>query len=115
MGDEPLWRVLLEDIDGGVGDPPAKFEQRGFGQHIASLDRRTEEVHLQFLGHRQWHDADLVINWLRAVKSPAELEVLGEAAIIAGAAMQVAYDGVRPGVRRFRSPTESCCHRVLCI
>ncbi|MFY0611742.1 MAG: M24 family metallopeptidase [Hyphomicrobiaceae bacterium] len=58
-------------------------------------------AHLQTgLPNSAWLDADLLINWLRVVKSPAELEFLGQAATIAGCAMQTAYDGVRPGMRQ---------------
>ena len=52
------------------------------------------------LPNSSWLDADLLVNWLRLIKSPAELEALRQAAAIAGVAMQVAYDGVRPGVRQ---------------
>lgn len=47
-----------------------------------------------------WVDADLLINWVRLVKSPAEVEMIRQASVIAGLAMQTAYDGVRPGVRQ---------------
>merc|ERR1712185_466217 len=45
-------------------------------------------------------DADLLVNWQRLVKSPAELAVMRRAARIAEAAMQTARDGARPGVRQ---------------
>ena len=45
-------------------------------------------------------DADLLVNWQRLVKSPAELEVMRGAARIAEAAMQTAWDGARVGVRQ---------------
>ena len=45
-------------------------------------------------------DADLLVNWQRLVKSPAELEVMRGAAQIAEAAMQTAWDGARVGVRQ---------------
>jgi Xaa-Pro aminopeptidase len=45
-------------------------------------------------------DADLLVNWQRLVKSPAELEVMRRAARIAEAAMQTAWDGARAGVRQ---------------
>ncbi|MGI9354811.1 MAG: M24 family metallopeptidase, partial [Rhizobiaceae bacterium] len=52
------------------------------------------------LPNSKWHDAELLVNWLRVIKSPAELGMLSQAAAIAGVAMQTAYDGVRPGVRQ---------------
>ena len=45
-------------------------------------------------------DADLLVNWQRLVKSPAELEVMRGAARLAEAAMQTAWDGTRAGVRQ---------------
>lgn len=47
-----------------------------------------------------WADCGKLVNWQRLTKSPAEIVMLQQAAIIAGKAMQVAYDGVRPGVRQ---------------
>lgn len=48
----------------------------------------------------KWRDANLLVNWQRVVKSTSELNVLKQAATIAGAVMQVAYDGIQPGVRQ---------------
>jgi len=45
-------------------------------------------------------DADLLVNWQRLVKSEAELAMMRDAARIAEAAMQTAWDGARPGVRQ---------------
>ena len=45
-------------------------------------------------------DADLLVNWQRLVKSPAELEVMRRAARIAEAAMKTAWDGAHAGVRQ---------------
>ena len=47
-----------------------------------------------------WVDADLLINWVRLVKSEAEIAVMREAARIAEIAMQTAWAGARPGVRQ---------------
>ena len=44
-------------------------------------------------------DATGLINWVRTVKSDAELAVMREAGRIADAAMAVAFDAIRPGVR----------------
>lgn len=52
------------------------------------------------LANAVWSDADLLVNWVRVTKSPAELAMMCQASIIAGRAMQVAWDGVRPGVRQ---------------
>lgn len=44
-------------------------------------------------------DADLLVNWVRAVKSPAEIAYLRHAALIAGRAVEAAYEAIAPGVR----------------
>lgn len=48
----------------------------------------------------QWSDADRLVNWIRTIKSPAEIEILRQAAVLAERAMQVAWDEVRPGKRQ---------------
>ncbi|MGB0506652.1 MAG: M24 family metallopeptidase [Pikeienuella sp.] len=48
----------------------------------------------------KWVDADLLVNWLRVVKSPAEIAYMKQASVIASAAMQTAYDLVKPGERQ---------------
>lgn len=45
-------------------------------------------------------DADLLVNWQRLIKSPAELEVMQNAARIAEGAMQTAWNGARVGIRQ---------------
>lgn len=52
------------------------------------------------LPNSHWRDCELLVNWQRLIKSSAEIEMLQQAAVIAGHAMQTAYDGVRPGVRQ---------------
>ncbi len=47
-----------------------------------------------------WVDCEILVNWVRLIKSPAEIAMLKQAAVIAGHAMQTAYDGARPGVRQ---------------
>lgn len=44
-------------------------------------------------------DAELLVNWVRAVKSPAEIAYLRNAARLAEATMRAAYDSIAPGVR----------------
>lgn len=52
------------------------------------------------LPNSRWTDCELLVNWARLAKSPAEIALLQQAAVIAGRAMQTAYDGVRPAVRQ---------------
>ena len=52
------------------------------------------------LPQAQWIDADLIVNWLRLVKSPTELVYMTQAAQIAGHSMDAALAVVRPGARQ---------------
>lgn len=44
-------------------------------------------------------DVDLLVNWIRIVKSPAELSIMRQSGRIADAMMQRAIDTIEPGVR----------------
>jgi ectoine hydrolase len=44
-------------------------------------------------------DADLLVDWVRVVKSPAEIEVMRQAGAIADATMRAAVEAIAPGVR----------------
>lgn len=44
-------------------------------------------------------DADVLVNWIRIVKSPAEISIMRQAGRIADAMMQRAIDTIEPGVR----------------
>ncbi|MCC7046550.1 MAG: M24 family metallopeptidase [Alphaproteobacteria bacterium] len=44
-------------------------------------------------------DADLLVSWLRAKKSPAEIDYMHRGARLAEAAMRAAYETIAPGVR----------------
>lgn len=44
-------------------------------------------------------DAALLVNWIRAVKSPAEIAYLRDAARLVEGAMRVAYEVIEPGMR----------------
>ncbi len=46
-----------------------------------------------------WRDASLLVNWVRSVKSPAELTLMREAAAIAQYAMETALAVIEPGVQ----------------
>jgi len=44
-------------------------------------------------------DASLLVNWVRAIKSPTELDYMRDAAVLVQSAMQTATNMIRPGVR----------------
>ncbi|CAN5407541.1 M24 family metallopeptidase [soil metagenome] len=51
------------------------------------------------LSDARFSDADLLVNWVRAKKSPAEIAYMRKAARIAERTMRVAYETIAPGVR----------------
>jgi Xaa-Pro dipeptidase len=51
------------------------------------------------LPNATFHDASLIVNWVRAVKSDAEIGYLRKAARLAEAAVSAAYEAIAPGVR----------------
>jgi Xaa-Pro dipeptidase len=58
-------------------------------------------AHLQqALPDARFVDCDLLVNWARVVKSPAEVAYMRQAARIAEAAMKAAYATAAPGVRQ---------------
>lgn len=44
-------------------------------------------------------DVDVLVNWIRMIKSPAEISIMRQAGIIADAMIQRALDTIKPGVR----------------
>lgn len=76
-------------------------------------------------------DADLLVNWIRIVKSPAEISLMRQAGSIADAMMQRAVNTIEPGVREcdiaaavyhqmmsgtpYLGGSYSCCPPHLCV
>ncbi|OAF14075.1 hypothetical protein AYJ54_43065 [Bradyrhizobium centrolobii] len=54
---------------------------------------------MRALPQAKFVDADLLVNWIRIVKSPAELALMRQAGSTADAMMQRVIDVVAPGVR----------------
>jgi len=52
------------------------------------------------LPNARWADANLLVNWVRAIKSPAELRYMSQAARIMERVMAVAIEEVEPGARQ---------------
>ena len=52
------------------------------------------------LSNIRWLEVDLLVNWVRVVKSEAELVMMRQAATIADIAMQTAYEGTSVGKRQ---------------
>ena len=81
--------------DAGYGSKRIGIETDTYYLTPKAVDRLKAK-----LPNAAWRDGDLVINWVRVVKSPAEIAIMIQAARIAEIAMQTAYDGVKPGVRQ---------------
>lgn len=91
----------------------AEIRERGWG-----TARIGVELGSYYLGARaylalaeafpdgQISDASLLVNWVRAVKSPAEIHYMRQAARIVEGAMQAAYAIIRPGVRECDAAAE---------
>jgi len=72
----------------------------GYESDVYYLSPRALSVLQAGLPDATWHDADLLVNWVRLVKSDAEISMMQMAAKIAEGAMQTGWDGARPGVRQ---------------
>jgi Xaa-Pro aminopeptidase len=72
----------------------------GFESDTYYLSPRCLDCMRAKVPNADWIDADRLVNWARLVKSAAELEMMRQAAAIAGQVMQVAYDSLRAGVRQ---------------
>ena len=72
----------------------------GYESDVYYLSPRALSVLQAGLPDATWHDADLLVNWVRLVKSDAEIKMMQAAAEIAEVTMQTAWDGARPGLRQ---------------
>ena len=61
---------------------------------------RCYEELRRHLPNATFRDADLLVNWVRMVKSPKELQFMAEAGTIAERTMQATIDAIEPGVRQ---------------
>ena len=65
----------------------------GYESDVYYLSPRALSVLQAGLPDAIWHDADLLVNWVRLVKSDAEIKMMQAAAKIAEVVMQSAWDG----------------------
>lgn len=101
-GDEYVQSAKIHPVDFII----AEIRGRGWGDERIGL-----EIGNYYLGARSYLafaggfsagqivDASLLVNWVRAIKSPAEIAYMRQAARIVEAAMQTAWDTIKPGVR----------------
>ncbi len=71
----------------------------GYEGNAYFFTARNLQVLTHDLPKARFEDADLLVNWVRTVKSPREIEVMRQAARIVENVMQVAIDAVSVGTR----------------
>lgn len=82
------------------------MKEKGLGNKIIGIEKEAyyfdirsyEELKKNLPGAR-FEDARLLVNWVRAIKSPREIEIMKEAGKIIEKVMQVAFDSTEVGVR----------------
>jgi ectoine hydrolase len=84
----------------------AVMRERGLGKKTIGIEMdaphftpRANEVLRANLPEAKFEDAQLLVSWVRIVKSPAEITLLKRAGVIADKVMQVAVDVIQVGVR----------------
>ncbi|CCV12323.1 M24 family metallopeptidase [Mesorhizobium sp. STM 4661] len=82
------------------------IEKRGWGRGNIGIELEayyySPKAHARLtagLPNAAFHDADLLVNWIRSVKSDTEIGYLRKAARLAEAAVTAAYEVIAPGVR----------------
>jgi len=85
----------------------AKFiERKGWGKQAIGIEKnsdflsvRSYQLLRESLPNSHIVDASLLVNWIRTVKSAAEIVLMREAARLAECAMQAAVDTIEVGIR----------------
>ncbi len=82
------------------------LKERGWDRGLIGVEMDTYyftaacyETLRRDLPEARFKDATSLVNWVRVIKSPAELEYMSQAARIIEKAMRVAIDSIEPGVR----------------
>lgn len=86
----------MADIVKEVGGENARIGVEMGGYYYSA---RAHSDLVRALPLAEFVDADLLVNWIRMIKSPAELAIMREAGRIADAMMQRAIDTIQSGVR----------------
>ncbi len=64
------------------------------------MNARTSDILKANLGDASFANAQWLVDWIRAIKSPSEITLMDQAARILEHAMQVVFDNIAPGVRQ---------------
>jgi ectoine hydrolase len=79
-----------------------KWDNRNIGVEMDSY-YYSAECHNRLLTqcpNASFHDAKLLVNWVRVIKSDNEIKYMQNASILVQLGMQKAYDTIKPGVRQ---------------
>jgi Xaa-Pro dipeptidase len=90
----------MEVVAGYLCDLSLKGKRIGYESDTYFFSPKSLDCLQRGVGGAQWVDADLLVNWCRAIKSSAEIEVMRQAARLVETAMTVAYETIAPGVRQ---------------
>ncbi len=90
----------MEVVAGFLRDLELNGKRIGYESDTYFFSPKSLDCLRTGLGDAQWMDADLLVNWCRAVKSDAEIDVLRQASRLVEGAMTVAYENIAPGVRQ---------------
>ena len=63
----------------------------------------TAEIHYRLTSqcpNAKFRNAHLLVNWVRLIKSDAEIEYMKKASVLVQLGMQRAYDSIKPGIRQ---------------
>ena len=89
-----------EYMAGWMADNGFRNKTIGYESDVYYFSAKALATLQDGLPDARWVDADLTVNWVRAVKSAAEIQMMREAAVLAGLAQRYAWDNVQPGVRQ---------------
>ena len=79
-----------------------KWSKKSIGVEMDSY-YYSAECHARLLNqcpNATFHNAYLLINWIRLIKSDNEIKYMKDASILSQIGMQRAYDSIKPGVRQ---------------
>jgi Xaa-Pro dipeptidase len=72
----------------------------GVEKGAAFFTVRSFEILQATLPGATFIDAELLVTWVRIIKSDAEIAIMRQAGVLAGCAMRAAIDAIAPGVRQ---------------
>ena len=101
-GDEYVQSAIRHPMTVMADEIRRRFGPRlriGIEKNSYYIDIRAYEAMQVELPYCKITDASLLVNWVRAVKSPAEIAYMREAAVLVQSAMDTAIERIRPGVR----------------